>query len=332
MGVLNPHHPSTVYLQELRDPAGLRGNVGIISQSGSFCVSLLADIRRFGFSHVVSSGNEAVLNAADYLEFLLDDPATGIVAAFIETVREPERFASALDRAFANGKPVVVLKVGRMPRTRRAIATHTGGDAGDPAAISGLLRAHRAIEVADLVELTETLAAFQGEKLPVGRRLGIVTASGGLAELILDLAAAADLLVPTLPPALKARIERDIGFVGGDGNPLDAWGSGTFAGNLPKALALFDESPEHDVVVFCRDNCDCQPFDTPELAHTYLELFADAAAKSKKPHYLLQTRPGTMDRGQTAALRAQGIAVVGGFREGLAAIDRLARWAATPKP
>jgi acyl-CoA synthetase (NDP forming) len=73
MGVLNPHHPSTTYLQELRDPTGLAGNVGIISQSGAVCVSLLTDTRRFGFSHVVSSGNEAVLAAADYIEYLADD-------------------------------------------------------------------------------------------------------------------------------------------------------------------------------------------------------------------------------------------------------------------
>src|SRR5207245_6324495 len=65
MGVLNPHHRSTTYLQELRDPAGLAGNVGIVSQSGAVCISLLTDVRRFGFSHVVSSGNEAVLVAAD---------------------------------------------------------------------------------------------------------------------------------------------------------------------------------------------------------------------------------------------------------------------------
>ncbi|MBV8120300.1 MAG: CoA-binding protein, partial [Alphaproteobacteria bacterium] len=228
MGVLNPNHPSTSYLQELRDASGLAGNVGIISQSGSVCVSLLTDIRRFGFSHVISSGNEAVLTAADYLDYLAGDRETVIIGAFIETVREPEHFAAALDRAAASGKPVVALKVGRMFRTRRAITTHTGGDAGDSAAISELLRAHNAIEVTDLVELTEVLAAFQQWKPPGGRRLGVITSSGGLAELILDLGAASDLQLPPLSPASRASIAKEIGFISGDGNPLDAWGSGTF--------------------------------------------------------------------------------------------------------
>jgi acyl-CoA synthetase (NDP forming) len=332
MGVLSPYHPSTSYLQELRDPAGLAGNVGIVSQSGSFCVSLLTDIRRFGFSHIVSSGNEAVLSADHFLEYLADDPNTRIIATFIETVRKPERFAAALDRAAANRKPVVVLKVGRTARTRRAISTHTGGEAGDLAAVSRLLREHGAIEVCDLVELTEVLAAFQGERDPAGRRLGIITASGGIAELILDLAAAAELEVPPLAAEAKARIEREIGFVSGDGNPLDAWGSGTFAENLAKVLEFFAASPDHDVVVLCRDNVAGQPFDTSELAHRYLDLFADAAARSRKPHYLLNSRPGIMDPALTARLRQSGVAVVGGLREGLAAIDRLAAAAISRNP
>jgi acetate---CoA ligase (ADP-forming) len=328
MGVLSPHDRSTTYLQELRDPAGLAGNVAIVSQSGAFCVSLLTDLRRFGFSHVVSSGNEAVLVVADYLEYLTDDPNTRVIGCFIETVRQPERFAAALDRAAAQDKPVVVLKVGQAERTRQAVATHTGGDAGDPGLASELFRAHRAIEVADLTEFTEVLAAVQSAQPPAGRRLGVITSSGGIPELILDVAAATGLSLPPLSPALKAEIERHIGFVSGDGNPLDAWGNGTFVSNLPRALAVLDKSPDHDVVVFCRDNFDGQPFEAPELAATYLELFARAAVASRKPHYLLGNRAGLMGREHAAWLRARGIAVVGGIREGLGAIDRVARNAA----
>jgi acetate---CoA ligase (ADP-forming) len=327
MGVLSPHHCSTTYLQELRDPTGLAGNVGIVSQSGAFCISLLNDVRRFGFSHVVSSGNEAVLAAADYLEYLVDDPHTKVIGGFIETVRYPDRFVAALDHAASRGKPVVVLKVGRTERTRHAVTTHTGGIAGEPGLASELFRAHRAIEVSDLVEFTEAIAAAQSTKQAAGRRLGVITSSGGLAELILDIAASADLQLPPLSAAVKVEIEQQIGFVSGDGNPLDAWGNGTFLVNLPLALRVFDASPDHDIVVFCRDNCDGQPFESPEVGWAYLELFERAAASSGKPHYLLHTRPGLMNRGQVAHLREAGIAVVGGVREGLGAIDRLARQA-----
>jgi len=325
MGVLSPHHRSTTYLQELRDPSGLAGNVGIVSQSGGFCIGLLSDVRRFGFSHVVSSGNEAVLAAADYLEYLVDDPHTQVIGGFIETVRYPDRFVGALDRAASQGKPVVLLKVGRTGRTQHAVTTHTGGIAGDSGSASELFRAHDAIEAAGLVEFAEVIAAAQSTKRAAGRRIGIVTSSGGLAELILDIAAAADLQLPPLSAAAKAEIGQKVGFVTGDGNPLDAWGNGNFVVNLPQALGLFDASPDHDIVVFCRDNCDGQPFETPELGWAYLELFERAAAGSSKPHYLLHTRPGLMNREQAAHLREAGIAIVGGIREGLEAIDRLAR-------
>jgi len=313
----------------LRDPTGLAGNVGIVSQSGGFCIGLVNDVRRFGFSHVISSGNEAILAAADYLEYLVDDPRTKVIGCFIETVRHPDRFVGALDRAAERGKPVVVLKVGRTERTQYAVATHTGGAAGDPIYASELFRAHHAIEVSDLVEFTETIAAAQSTKLATGRRLGIVTSSGGLAELILDIAISADLRVPPLSAAAKREIEDQIGFVTGDGNPLDAWGNGTFLVNLPLALRTFDASPDHDIVVFCRDNCDDQPFESPEVGWSYIELFERAAARSSKPHYLLHTRPGVMNCEQAARLRNGGIAVVGGIREGLGAIDRLARQATT---
>ena len=203
--------------------------------------------------------------------------------------------------------------------------THTGCDADDPAAISALLRAHGAIEVADIVELAETLAAFQTAQRPAGRRVAVITSSGGLAELILDVAAETGIELPPLSPAQKAEIEAEIGFVTGDGNPLDAWGSGTFAANLPLALKLFDASPAHDVIAFVRDNFDDQPFDAPETARSYIDMFAAAARRSAKPHYLLTTRPGIMDRVLVGVLREHGAAAVGGFREGLMAIDRLAR-------
>ena len=122
-------------MQELREPAGLAGNIAIFLHRGGLCVGLLTDTRRFGFSHIVSSGNEATVSAAAFLEYLVEDPHTAIVGGFIETIREPERFAAALNRAGALGKPVVMVKVGRHERTRRAITTHTGGDANPALAL-----------------------------------------------------------------------------------------------------------------------------------------------------------------------------------------------------
>jgi acyl-CoA synthetase (NDP forming) len=326
MGILSPAERVSTYLQEIRDADQLAGTVGIVSQSGGFCLSLLTDVSRFGFSHIVSSGNEAVLTAADFLEYLADDPDTAAIGCFIEAVRDRERFAATLDRAAMRDKPVVVLKVGRTERARRAVLTHTAGEAGDPAAFSAMLRAHRAIEVADRADFTEVLAACQGTKRPAGRRLGVITSSGGVAELMLDIADKEGLQLPPLSPDTKADLDRLCGYITGDGNPLDAWGNGTFAPNLDHAVAALQSSPDHDAVVFTRDNCAGQPMDQPETALNYLAQFARAAAASDKPHYLLHTRAGGIDPAHVACLRAAGIAIVEGIREGLGAIDKLARW------
>ncbi|MEX2222920.1 MAG: acetate--CoA ligase family protein, partial [Candidatus Rokuibacteriota bacterium] len=321
-----------VYLNALRDPAPLAGNVGLISQSGSIVIGLLADCRRFGWSRVISTGNEAVIVAADVLEYLVDDPATRVIAMFLETVRQPERFVAALDRAADRGKPVVVLKVGRSERARRAITSHTGGLAGESRVIEAVLRAHRAIEVHDMDELTETLAACQAARRPAGRRIAVVTNSGGHTELILDVAASVGLDLPPLSPATRAEAARVIGSIAGDGNPLDAWGNGDFQTNVPHALRTLGADPAIDAVVWCTDSADASPMGTPQRFMTYAGMLVEGAKDSTKPFYLMGTRPGIFRRDQHELLSAQGIALIGGTRQGLRAVDRLARQATPLAP
>jgi acyl-CoA synthetase (NDP forming) len=327
MGVVSPHDRSLVYIQTVRDPAaGLAGNVGLISQSGSICIGLLADCRRFGYSHAISSGNEAVLRTVDFLEYLIDDPRTRLIATFTESVHEPERFVAALDRAADRGKPVVILKVGKSERTRRAITSHTGGLAGESRVFSAMLRAHRAIEVNDMDELTEVLAACQGERWPRGRRFAVLTASGGQAELLLDVAASAGLQLPPLSAASRAEVQRVVGTITGDGNPLDAWGNGDFATNFPHALRVLGADPDVDVVTMCSDGLDDSPIGTPVRLLEYARLVAEGSKTSTKPFYFMTTRSGVFRRDQLALLREYGITIVGGTRQGLGALDRLARW------
>jgi acetate---CoA ligase (ADP-forming) len=328
MGVLNPPARSTTFKQEVRNPQALTGNVALISQSGSVAASLLADLRRFGFSLVVSSGNEAVNDTASYIEFAIDDPNTKVIATFTETVRNPDRYIAALDHAADKGKPVIVLKVGRSERVRAAITGHTGGLAGESRVFSEVLKAHRAIEVEDLDELIEVLAVCQGQRWPQGRGINVVTTSGGQAELILDVATAAGIPLNPLPPAARAAVERDVGRVTGDGNPLDAWGRGDFRTTMPQALRLLRENPTTDAIVFCSsDSIDNQALGRPGREEDYARLLAEAAGKSAKPHYLMTMRPGVMHAGQLRVLSDAGVAVIGGTRQGLGAIERLARWA-----
>ncbi|HUD86551.1 MAG TPA: acetate--CoA ligase family protein, partial [Xanthobacteraceae bacterium] len=332
MGILNPPARVTTYKQNVIDPAAIVGNVGIVSQSGSVCIAMLSDLRRFGVSLSVSAGNEAVTRTVDYIDYLIDDPNTKAIATFTETVREPERYVAALDRAADAGKPVVVIKVGRSERTQRAITSHTGGLAGSSRVLSELLRAHRAIEVDDLDEMTEVLAVCQGRRWPHGRGISVVTGSGGLSELILDNATAAGLHLPPLSPDERAEAEHVIGRITGDGNPFDAWGNGNYAVNLPHAFAVVDNSARIDSVVYCTDTSNDPIIGYPSRVFEQVNLLSKAAAASSKPYYLMSTRSGVMNRKQIDGMREAGLVVIGGTRAGLGALDRMGRWATALPP
>ena len=326
MGILNPPARATTYKQIVIEPAAIVGNVGIVSQSGSVCIALLSDLRRFGVSLAVSAGNEAVTRSVDYIDYLIDDANTKVIATFTETVREPDRYVAALDRAADAGKPVVVLKVGRTERTQRAITSHTGGLAGSSRVFSELLRAHRAIEVDDLDAMTEVLAVCQGERWPRGRGISVITGSGGLAELILDNATAAGLHLPPLAAHERAEAERVIGRITGDGNPFDAWGNGDYAVNIPHALSVADRSERIDAICYCADTTNDPVIGSPARVLENVSMLAEAASASAKPYYLMSSRSGVMNRKQIDAMRQAGLVVIGGTRAGLGALDRVGRW------
>lgn len=324
MGVLSPANRSSTWIQELQDPTHLSGTVGIISQSGAICISLLLDVRRYGYSHMVSTGNEAGVTLCDCLEYMIADASTRSIGLFVEAIREPDRFVALLEQAHAANKPVIVLKVGRTARTKQAILSHTGGMTGESRIFSEVLRAYRAIEVKDLVEFTETLAACHTPR-PISRsRMGIVTSSGGLAELILDIGDSQGNELPALSEADRATLLQHLGAITGDGNPIDAWGNGDFLNNLDAAFNLLDKSADHDVIALCRDAFDDKPFDDPARERSFASRLIASAMKSEKPHFLLHTRPGLMDSEIIRMCRKAGVGILGGLAQGMNAIDRLA--------
>jgi acyl-CoA synthetase (NDP forming) len=326
MGVLSPVNKTSMYLGTVLDSRGLAGNVALITQSGSVAIGMLGDTRRFGFSHVVSSGEEVATTVADYIGYLIDDRETAVIAAFVETVRDVAGFTAALDRASERNKPVVILKIGRNPLARRAVLGHTGGIAGDGAVFSALLQRHRAIEVTSLDELTEVLACLQNPRRPAGPRIGVVTASGGQVEMILDEAqgeaAGDDFVLPPLDEAIAAAAAEVIGPISGTGNPLDAWGDGNYARNMSHGMACMAHAPNIDVVVLVSDTNEGQA-----MAPTrYTDFFLAASEATARPFYFMNTRSGLLRAENIEKFAGSGVGMLTGLRPGLAAIGRVGRW------
>ncbi|HEY2523355.1 MAG TPA: CoA-binding protein, partial [Streptosporangiaceae bacterium] len=175
----------------------LRGPVGVVLQSGGLASAVLslAQARNLGISLLVSMGNESMLSVTDVVGHLVDDPATRVIALFLESIRQPDEFAAAARRALAAGKPIVALKVGRSDTARHTAQAHTGALTGDDAvieAVFGRLGVVRVRSLEDLIitagvlaELTQSGLAGGAGPL-AGNRVGVVTPSGGASEIIAD--------------------------------------------------------------------------------------------------------------------------------------------------
>ena len=331
MGVLSPVNRSSLYLQTLMDASRLAGNVALVTQSGSVAVGMLGDCRRFGFSHLISSGEELVVTLDQYIEVLIDDPATHVIALFIESVRNIAGFTAALDRAAQAGKPIVALKVGHSTLAREAVIGHTGGITGDGRVFSALLARHHGIEVTSLEEMTEVLACCQAPRKPAGPRVGVVTASGGQVEMILDEAPGALFELPPLDDGRRKLAAEAIGPVSGGGNPLDAWGTGDYTKTLSHGLDVIAGSPDIDSVVLLSDTNDGQTMSPTR----YTDLLYEASLRSPKPFYFMNTRSNLMRMELVEKFRNSGVGMITGLRQGLGALGRMGRWgrrASVPPP
>ena len=328
MGAMSPVHRSSLYLQSLVDSSRLPGNVALVTQSGSIAVGMLGDCRRFGFSHLISSGDELVVTIDQYIEYLIDDPSTRVIALFIESVRNVTAFTAALDHAARVGKPVVVLKVGRSAQAREAVLGHTGGIAGDGRVFSALIERHHGIEVNSLEEMTEVVACCQSTRRPAGRRVGVVTASGGQVEMILDEAVGATFELPPLDASRRALAADVIGPISGPGNPLDAWGSGDYTRSLAHGLDVLSGSSDIDSVALVSDTNDGQIM----MPTRYTDLLYDASLRSPKPFYFMNTRSNLMRMELVDKFRDTGVGMLTGLRQGFGAIGRMGRWAQRSEP
>jgi len=199
------------------------GPIGLVFQSGGTFQYWLAQasVRGLGFSYCISSGNELDLDLADYLEFLVADESTKIIVCLVEGIRRPAAFMAAAARALALGKPILMLKSGRSERGKAAVMSHTGALAGNDEVFDALCRRYGIVRCRDLDALIETCVAFAPGRLPNGRRIGIVTASGNTTALIADYASEEGATLATLAPATLDRLAGliDAGLVAG--NPLD---------------------------------------------------------------------------------------------------------------
>lgn len=200
------------------------GPVAIVGQSGGLVMALKRTLEERGMDvgYIVSSGNEAGLKTADYIEYFAADPQTRVIVSYLEAVREPERFLAACAAAKAAGKPVIVVKLGASDNGRAAAMAHTGGLAGSIAAFDAIAGDYGAVRVGTLDDVVEMAEYLLHARLPKGDGLGAMTFSGGLRGVLLDQAEANGLSFPSLAARSRKRLEKLLGVGTVIGNPLDS--------------------------------------------------------------------------------------------------------------
>jgi len=203
------------------------GPVAFICQSGSNAIyfTRYAAQRGVRFSKVVSFGNAADVNESELLEYLTADPETGIIAAYIEGLKDGRRFSKAVRRAAAV-KPVIMMKGGCTEAGARAVASHTGALAGSARIWDELLRQVGVIPVATLEELADILVTLLYLPVPHGRRLGAIDVGGGAAVVATDAYVSAGLDLPPLPQELRQKLRSFLSTDAGlsVNNPVDLAG------------------------------------------------------------------------------------------------------------
>jgi acyl-CoA synthetase (NDP forming) len=318
-GVLNVAHGSALYLDRIHERLN-PGHVGLISQSGTLTTALVNNARGVTFSFVASTGNEAVVEAADVLEFLVTDPNTRVIAAFLETIRSPERFFALCDDARASGKPVIVLKAGRTEAASAAALAHTGALAAPYRQVEARLRRAGVLSVGSLEELLETAVAVSGRRR-LGKRIAAVTLSGGQAELMLDTVEGLHLEFAQPAPATMSKIQA-LGLRAA--NPLDAWGSDDFDASFPLCIDAFRDDPGIDTVVALVEATARYPTGHPELAAQVAAAVERSQSGTDKQMVVLTTLSGNVDPELQERLAHGGIPLLSGLRQALVALDRAA--------
>jgi acetate---CoA ligase (ADP-forming) len=329
LGFVNvPHHISlTIAGRHKRRPGG----ISVISQSGAMLSGVAMAAWQYdgcGLNVLVSAGNEAITDLADYVDYLADDPETKAIGLIIEKVRRPAEFFAAVRRAAEAGKPVVALKLARNERSQRMAASHTAALTGDAWVYDVALRQAGVALAYDPEELVDRLALF--EQIPRSRwtpvrKLGVVTMTGGYASLSLDLATVEGIPVPELEdfgPWIRANLP---GIT--VPNPLDTTGLGSAL--WPEIVSKYADSDQLDSLLVVHPLAD----EDEDLGIKIAREYATAAAEVAKPAVLANCSgvPGAwakeytrdvlaLGRGLRPTLRGlQTLGAFAGYRAALAA-------------
>lgn len=321
LGVYNVTDGIHMYLGAERSVR--KGHVGLISQSGGLftTLQLAAQERQIGFSQLISTGNETATDLVDYLDFLIEDPATTTIAMIIEQIRRPREFLAAARRAALAGKFLTAVKLGRSQGGQRAAISHTGAlmtDAREYDVALGQAGVEMVDSLDELLGRVQMFSHMKQSKWSAAGQVAVLTASGGAAALVAD--TFHDLGIPLVQDdELTAYAASKIpGTL--SANPLDITGTFYNEKAFAELLQRFLDSPTYDTIVvvsYLQENMEA--FSRPLLG----PLRAAAATTDKRLVAVSMTESSIA--GWAADLLDSGVAVGSGIRATARSLSSMSR-------
>jgi acyl-CoA synthetase (NDP forming) len=306
------------------------GPVGIVLQSGGLASAVLggAQARGIGISLLVSTGNEALTSASDIMRYLIEDEQTKVIAAFLESVRQPDEFREVCELALKAGKPIVALKTGRSEAGAKAALAHTGALAGDDRVVDAALRQLGVIRVNTLEELLST-AGYLGHHLEIrGRRIAAITPSGGACDLLADLASEEKLEFPDFPPETLAELGQLLPSFSNPQNPLDVTGYVVMDPTISlKSLGIVgrDVAGNFDMVLYTATIPRSAP-PNPAPIEQRMDALAEAGKALAVPLVLQSLISSELTPFSRQLLGDRGMYLLNGIEPGMRAIGHGARY------
>ena len=228
----------------------LPGPLSLVSQSGSMMGAIIsrAQERGLGFSKLVSVGNECDVGVGELVDCMVDDPDTKCILLFLEAFRDAPVLGAAARRAYAAGKPVIAFKLGRSAVGREIATTHTGAIAGADDVANAFFRDNGIIRVQNFEALFETAQLVTGHQPPKGKRVAVVTGTGGAAAMVIDhLGLAGIAVVPPTPKIIADLAAQDIQI---SDAPLTDMPMGRAEGSVyPTIINALQDSDHCDLVI-----------------------------------------------------------------------------------
>ena len=294
------------------------GRLAFVSQSGGLGLAALALFTgpSLGVSGFVSVGNTADLTPNDLLLYWDEDPATGLILAYLESVPDPRRFAR-IARRLSRHKPIVVVKSGRTGAGRRAASSHTAAMAARDTAVEALVHQAGVIRAGTLEEMFDVAAVMSSQPAPAGRRVAVLTNVGGPGILVADACEAAGLLVPELSHDIQTALRAGLPAQAAVGNPVDVV-AGTSAEQYGRTMRLLGAAEEIDAIIAV-----FIPLGDTLAEDFAREIAAATAGLPGKPVIAVFMMAGPAPAGLSEA----GIPVFARPEQAATALGHIARWA-----